>query len=101
MSWDFGWRGAGFSRCDLPKMYEKYCRPYARKIVRALESDDFFVSYHICGDTRESSIAWCQREPAYWNSTISAISRSSRRRRRNNNASWSDRSKRSHASRFR
>ena len=34
-----------------PKMYEKYCRPYARKIVRALESDDFFVSYHICGDT--------------------------------------------------
>jgi len=51
MSWDFGWRGAGLSRCDLPKMYEKYCLPYAKKIVRALESDDFFVSYHICGNT--------------------------------------------------
>ena len=34
-----------------PAMYEKYCLPYARKIVRALQSDDFFLSYHICGDT--------------------------------------------------
>lgn len=34
-----------------PAMYEKYCLPYAKKIVRALQSDDFFLSYHICGKT--------------------------------------------------
>lgn len=34
-----------------PAMYEKYCLPYARKIVNALQSDDFFLSYHICGKT--------------------------------------------------
>jgi uroporphyrinogen decarboxylase len=34
-----------------PAMYQKYCLPYAKKIVRALQSDDFFLSYHICGDT--------------------------------------------------
>jgi uroporphyrinogen decarboxylase len=34
-----------------PAMYRKYCLPYAQKIVRALQSDDFLVSYHICGNT--------------------------------------------------
>ena len=34
-----------------PAMYQKYCLPWAQKIVRALQSDDFFVSYHICGNT--------------------------------------------------
>lgn len=34
-----------------PGMYRKYCLPYAQKIVRALQSDDFFISYHICGNT--------------------------------------------------
>ena len=34
-----------------PAMYRKYCLPFAQKIVRALESDDFFISYHICGNT--------------------------------------------------
>ena len=34
-----------------PAMYRKYCLPYAQKIVRALQSDDFFISYHICGNT--------------------------------------------------
>src|SRR4051812_13650834 len=28
-----------------PAMYKKYCLPYAQKIVRALQSDDFFISY--------------------------------------------------------
>jgi uroporphyrinogen decarboxylase len=34
-----------------PAMYRKYCLPYARKIVRALQDDNFFLSYHICGNT--------------------------------------------------
>jgi uroporphyrinogen decarboxylase len=34
-----------------PTMYRKYCLPWAQKIVRALQSDDFFISYHICGNT--------------------------------------------------
>lgn len=34
-----------------PGMYRKYCLPYAQKIVRALQSDEFFISYHICGNT--------------------------------------------------
>ncbi len=34
-----------------PAMYEKYCLPYAQKITRAVQNDDFFLSYHICGDT--------------------------------------------------
>jgi uroporphyrinogen decarboxylase len=34
-----------------PAMYEKYCLPYAKKIVHALQSDDFVLSYHICGNT--------------------------------------------------
>jgi uroporphyrinogen decarboxylase len=34
-----------------PVMYKKYCLPYARKIVRALQDDHFFISYHICGNT--------------------------------------------------
>jgi uroporphyrinogen decarboxylase len=34
-----------------PAMYRKYCLPYARKIVRSLQDDDFFVSYHVCGNT--------------------------------------------------
>jgi uroporphyrinogen decarboxylase len=32
-------------------MYKKYCLPYAQKIVRALQSNDFIISYHICGNT--------------------------------------------------
>jgi uroporphyrinogen decarboxylase len=34
-----------------PAMYKKYCLPYAQKIVRSLQSDDFVISYHICGNT--------------------------------------------------
>jgi uroporphyrinogen decarboxylase len=34
-----------------PAMYEKYCLPFAKKIVRALQSDDFSLAYHICGNT--------------------------------------------------
>jgi len=34
-----------------PTMYRKYCLPYAQKIVRALQSDELFISYHICGNT--------------------------------------------------
>ena len=34
-----------------PAMYRKYCLPFAQRIVRALQSDDFFISYHICGNT--------------------------------------------------
>jgi uroporphyrinogen decarboxylase len=34
-----------------PGMYRKYCLPYAQKLVRALQGDEFFVSYHICGNT--------------------------------------------------
>lgn len=34
-----------------PAMYRKYCLPFAQKIVRALQSDDFLISYHICGNT--------------------------------------------------
>ncbi len=34
-----------------PAMYRKYCLPYARKVVRALQRGDFFISYHICGNT--------------------------------------------------
>jgi uroporphyrinogen-III decarboxylase len=32
-------------------MYRTYCLPYAQKIVRALQTDDFFISYHVCGNT--------------------------------------------------
>jgi uroporphyrinogen decarboxylase len=34
-----------------PAMYRKYCLPWAQKIVRTLQCDDFFISYHICGNT--------------------------------------------------
>jgi uroporphyrinogen decarboxylase len=34
-----------------PAMYDKYCLPFAQKIVRAVQTDDFFLSYHICGNT--------------------------------------------------
>ena len=34
-----------------PAMYQKYCLPFARKIVGTLQSDDFSISYHICGNT--------------------------------------------------
>jgi len=34
-----------------PAMYQKYCLPWALKIVRALQSDNFSISYHICGNT--------------------------------------------------
>jgi uroporphyrinogen decarboxylase len=34
-----------------PKMYEKYCLPYGKKVVSALQSDDFFMAYHTCGNT--------------------------------------------------
>jgi uroporphyrinogen decarboxylase len=34
-----------------PAMYEKYCLPYGKKVARALQSDDFCLSYHICGNT--------------------------------------------------
>jgi len=34
-----------------PKMYRKYCLPYGKKIVRALQDDEFCLSYHICGNT--------------------------------------------------
>jgi uroporphyrinogen decarboxylase len=34
-----------------PGMYRKYCLPYAQKIVRALQNNEFFISYHICGNT--------------------------------------------------
>lgn len=34
-----------------PRMFDKYCLPFAQKITRALQSDDFFFSYHICGNT--------------------------------------------------
>lgn len=43
--------GEGSPDVISPAMYEKYCLPYARKIVRAVQSDDFFLSYHICGNT--------------------------------------------------
>jgi uroporphyrinogen decarboxylase len=34
-----------------PAMYRKYCLPWAQKIVRAMQSDTFSISYHICGNT--------------------------------------------------
>jgi uroporphyrinogen decarboxylase len=34
-----------------PKMFEKYCLPYGKKVVSALQSDDFAVAYHTCGNT--------------------------------------------------
>jgi uroporphyrinogen decarboxylase len=34
-----------------PRMYEKYCLTYGKKVVRALQSDDFFLAYHTCGNT--------------------------------------------------
>ncbi|MGD0729771.1 MAG: uroporphyrinogen decarboxylase family protein [Terracidiphilus sp.] len=34
-----------------PRMYEKYCLPYGRKVVSALQSDDFILAYHTCGNT--------------------------------------------------
>jgi uroporphyrinogen decarboxylase len=34
-----------------PAMYEKYCLPYGKKIVRALQTDEFFLAYHTCGNT--------------------------------------------------
>ena len=34
-----------------PAMYEKYCLPYGKKVVKALQSDDFFLAYHTCGNT--------------------------------------------------
>jgi uroporphyrinogen decarboxylase len=45
--------GEAFCSPDVisPAMYEKYCLPYGKKVVTALQSDDFFVAYHTCGDT--------------------------------------------------
>jgi uroporphyrinogen decarboxylase len=34
-----------------PRMFEKYCLPYGKKVVRALQSDDFALAYHTCGNT--------------------------------------------------
>lgn len=34
-----------------PKMYEKYCLPFGKKVVSALQSDEFFLAYHTCGNT--------------------------------------------------
>ena len=34
-----------------PRMYEKYCLPYGKKVVSALQSDDFALAYHTCGNT--------------------------------------------------
>ncbi|SPF41860.1 putative MtaA/CmuA family methyltransferase [Candidatus Sulfotelmatobacter kueseliae] len=34
-----------------PTMYKKYGLPYGKKVVTALQSDDFFVAYHTCGNT--------------------------------------------------
>jgi len=34
-----------------PRMFDKYCLPYAQKIAKALQTDDFFFSYHICGNS--------------------------------------------------
>ena len=34
-----------------PRMYEKYCLPYGRKVVNALQADDFSLAYHTCGNT--------------------------------------------------
>jgi uroporphyrinogen decarboxylase len=34
-----------------PKMFAKYCLPYGKKVVSALQSDDFAVAYHTCGNT--------------------------------------------------
>ena len=34
-----------------PAMYEKYCLPYGKKVVEAVQSDDFFLAYHTCGNT--------------------------------------------------
>jgi uroporphyrinogen decarboxylase len=34
-----------------PKMFEKYCLPYGQKVVSALQSDDFTLAYHTCGNT--------------------------------------------------
>jgi uroporphyrinogen decarboxylase len=34
-----------------PKMFEKYCLPYGKKVVSALQSDEFAVAYHTCGNT--------------------------------------------------
>lgn len=37
-----------------PTMYKKYGLPYGKKIVAALQSEDFFVAYHVCGNTTRS-----------------------------------------------
>lgn len=34
-----------------PAMYDKYCLPYGKKVVSALQNDDFFLAYHVCGNT--------------------------------------------------
>jgi MtaA/CmuA family methyltransferase len=34
-----------------PKMYAKYCLPYGKRVMEALQDDDFAVAYHICGNT--------------------------------------------------
>jgi len=34
-----------------PKMFQKYCLPYGKKVVSALQSDDFAIAYHTCGNT--------------------------------------------------
>jgi MtaA/CmuA family methyltransferase len=34
-----------------PKMFEKYCLPYGKKVVSALQADDFALAYHTCGNT--------------------------------------------------
>jgi uroporphyrinogen decarboxylase len=46
---------AGEAQCSpdviSPAMYQKYCLPYGKKIVNALQSDDFYLAYHTCGNT--------------------------------------------------
>jgi MtaA/CmuA family methyltransferase len=34
-----------------PKMFQKYCLPYGKKVVSSLQSDDFAIAYHTCGNT--------------------------------------------------
>jgi uroporphyrinogen decarboxylase len=45
--------GEAFCSPDVisPSMYKKYCLPYGKKVVSALQSDDFFIAYHTCGNT--------------------------------------------------
>jgi uroporphyrinogen decarboxylase len=51
--------GQGSPDVISPAMYKRYCLPYARKIVNTVQSDDFFLSYHICGNTTKILDAMC------------------------------------------